>query len=125
MADDSKKYHTVLFPTHEATNLSHVFHVQSKPVALRAFNIPAGVAVILEMGVHVDCANVWGPYRSGCCSALESVELTDRRNVVVLGVSGMYRMYVSDPGTLGYDDLIVTQDTVEIFSPDPKPCGCT
>lgn len=120
MADQNIGSQGVLFPTGSGTNLSHTFAVRDKPVALKAFNLPEGVELIVEMGANFGCDLIWGPFRPNCCL----VKVTHERNVIILGVTGTYRVFINDPNDEGYDDLVVLQHVADSFYPLPSHCGC-
>lgn len=121
MAEHNKKSeHHVLFPTETGTNLSHVFEVTNKPVVLKAFNLPDGVDIVLEMGAEYECETIWGPFKPHCCL----VKLNSHRNVMVLGLSGKYRMFIHNPNHDDVEDVILVQHKADVFEPVPDFCEC-
>lgn len=117
MVDVSRNNNT-LFPTALGTNLSHEFVVNSKPVVIRAFNLPVGVELKVEMGALFACnSNIWGPYAP--CGKQFMIDTT--HNSVRIAVSGLYRMFVSDPNDVGYEDLVVVQHEADVSEFD---CCC-
>ena len=99
------KNQALLFPSETGTNLSHEFMVRQHPVVVRAFGLIEGQRVMIEQGILLPCGDVrWGPHRI-CCQ----VELTPTLTQIVLGVTGLYRAYISDPNEDGIDDIAVAQ----------------
>lgn len=120
MAEQVQRSNNQLFPTGIGTNLSHEFEVTDRPVTLKAFNLEEGVELIIEMGATFACDKIWGPYRPNCCL----VKITHERNAILLGVSGLYRVFIHDPEELGFDELVLIQHVVDSHHPVPDFCGC-
>lgn len=96
--------HNILVPNPDGSNLSHEFTVGSKPAVLRAFNLRENQTVRIEQGVNLQCMNPqWGPYLpcDGC------PDLSTSRTALLILYSGLYRVFVNDPGELGIDDVVV------------------
>ena len=94
----------ILIPSTDGSNLSHEFVVGLKPGVVRAFNLRADQRVRIEHGVYLQCMDPrWGPYLpcDGCS------DLTTSRTALLILYSGLYRVYVDDPGELGIDDVVV------------------
>ena len=111
-----------LFPRNSPPfNRSHTFEVRDRPIAVKVFNIPACVDVYVEMGTSFQCeVDLWGPYRPNCCDVFLSSSL----NVIILGMSGIYRLWIDNPGGEDLSDMRIVQHEVYSHEPIPQICCC-